>query len=62
MKYWVARDKRGECCLYEGKPTEDVDGTWNPNGYRWYKVSPRLFPNVTFDNSPMIIIMRIMGE
>ena len=60
MKYWVARDKRGECYLYEGKPIECTEGVWQPSGHRWYSVSPRLFPEVTFENSPQEVELKLI--
>jgi hypothetical protein len=51
MKFYVARDKNGVCCLYESYPSLK-DGIWDNNGNPFYHVSPRLFPGVTFENSP----------
>lgn len=52
MKMYVARDRFGDCFLYENKP-ECIDGVWNPNNGRFYHISPRLFPELTHENSPM---------
>ena len=61
MIYWVAADGNGEVFLYEDKPILG-NGHWQPTGHRWYKISPRLFPNVTYENSPMKIEINIMEE
>lgn len=52
MIYWAARDKYGDCFLYESKPIECIDGVWQSNQCRFYSISPRLFPELTHENSP----------
>ena len=59
MKYWAARDKYGDCFLYESKPIECKDGVWEPNHSRYYKVSPRLFSTLTHENSPQEVKLEI---
>jgi hypothetical protein len=35
MKFYVARDKNGVCCLYESYPSLK-DGIWDNNGKPFY--------------------------
>ena len=60
-EYWIARDFNGDLYLYDKKPIKPkvysrcfhpVDGS---NEY--YKIDERLFPEITFENSPQIVTM-----
>lgn len=62
MKLYAARDKRGDCFLYESKPIECIDGVWQSNQCRFYSISPRLFPELTHENSPMEVELVIKRE
>ena len=61
MIYYVAADRNGEVFLYEDEPILG-NGYWQPSRHRWYKVSPSLFPNVTFVNSPMKVEIKLIEE
>ena len=52
MKLWIARDLCGYSQLYVEKPIKK-DGYFEhvPNT-GWFTISHRLFPEVTFENSP----------
>lgn len=59
-KIYIARDKNGTLAIYEGKPVYDEeleifvcddDG----NGYLLNYISINLYPEVTFENSPIIL-------
>ena len=54
MKLWIARDLDGSLALYEIEPKyEEKYDTWlTPCGLPFY-ISEHLFPEVTFENSPM---------
>ena len=55
MKMWIARDQgirniEGELFLYINKPTS-IGGIWYDEEV-FYTIDNRLFPEVTFENSP----------
>ena len=52
MKMWIARDLFGGLYLFANKPQKmDEYGCWE--GEDWYKITRDLFPELTFENSPM---------
>lgn len=60
MKYWVARDKGAKGCawLYEDKPSQD-NGYWFSDG-NFYNIDIDLFPEVTFENSPQQVEIKLI--
>jgi hypothetical protein len=50
MKLWIARDQNGEIYLYPTKP-DKYDCIFD--AYDWWQIKKDLFPEVTFENSPM---------
>lgn len=55
MKLWIARDEDGYLKLFDEKPLkQNKEGIWiSKRGFINYLIlSPKLFPEVTFDNSP----------
>lgn len=59
MELWIARDSCGYSQLYVEKPIKK-DGYFEsvPNT-RWFTISCILFPEVTFENSPMKIELKL---
>ena len=53
MKFWIARDRnyKRQLFLYVDKP-QSYEGIWYSKG-DCYDIDNRLFPEVTFKNSPM---------
>ena len=53
MELWIARDDYG-LWLYEEKPTKRIvnNDKFFPATLIRYEISPRLFKNVTWENSP----------
>ena len=53
MRYWVARDRnyKGLLFLYVDKP-QSYEGIWYSKGDS-FDIDNRLFPEVTFEDSPM---------
>ena len=57
MKMWIARAESGDLKLYQTEPQQEV--SMLTGGIYWnarldsYKIDDRLFPEVTFENSPM---------
>lgn len=63
MEYWATRDKDGFLALWNGNepPPKRYNNSFIPNDgtYNWYTISSRLFPNVTWENSPVKIEIKI---
>lgn len=59
MKLWIARDKSGLLFLYDYIPFEDEDGHWATYG-NGYSIDDKLFPEVTFENSPQEIELKLV--
>ncbi len=61
---WIARDKDGTLCAYNQKPCRIAfDDIWLPeNGNDWnYEVlNDDWFPEVTWENSPIELVPKIM--
>ena len=60
MKLWIARDENGRLNLFDVKPEKFIpqngqETVWTvPRGYlNHIMLSRRMFPEVTFENSPM---------
>lgn len=49
-KAWIARDEDGRLCIYEIKPTKK--NTYYARGGYWFPLERRMFPDLTFENSP----------
>lgn len=62
MKLWIARDIDGYSQLYVEKPIK-MGGCFKcvPNT-GWFTISYNLFPEVTFENSPMEVELKLLKE
>ena len=65
MKMYIARDEDGRniggaLFLYVNKPTLN-GGIWY-GGEVFYTIDNRLFPEVTFENSPMEVELKLIEE
>lgn len=64
MKLWIARDSYG-LWLFDNKPKNVII-----NGDKWcqittgnrYDLDDKLFPEVTFENSPQIVEFKLVKE
>lgn len=64
MKIWIARDSYG-LWLFENKPTKYLsngDKCFNKFGNTRYLIDSRLFPEITFNNSPQEIELKLIKE
>lgn len=70
MKLWIARDKDGELCLYRNKPelvkieentNEEFWQDSSNDGYYCYLDSSE-FPEVTFENSPQEVELKLVEK
>ena len=64
MKIWIARDKDGTLCIFREKPTLDVrywfDHSLGNNGCI-AELLKTDFPEVTFENSPREVELKLLG-
>lgn len=65
MKLWIARNKDGSLTLFENEPYyHDIQGFW----YDVFEMpiaddlKSTLFPEVTFENSPREVELKLMNE
>lgn len=72
MKLWIARDETGELWLFDKKPIlrhknekdyfknswfdMDENGLWN------YAINNEAFPEVTFENSPQEVELKLVKD
>ena len=69
MKLWIARDKDGGLFLYNYEPCKNkISGRFTccikPNG-AWseeYELNRHLLPEVTFENSPQQVEIKLVKE
>lgn len=62
MKMWIARDKDGTLTLHMAKPkwcNEDGIEYWSGS---CYLLSLNQFPEVTFENSPMEVELKLIEK
>ena len=53
MKVWIARDRSGGLWMYERKPQRVGESFIQRQNSQMYGIDDNLFPEVTFENSPM---------
>ena len=58
MKMWIARDLRGDLYLYTEKP-EKIALYGYFTGDDWFELNTNAFPEVTFENSPQEVELKI---
>lgn len=57
---WIARDQCGSIYLYKDNPSLEEDGrTFDTESSDIIKLSDYSFPEVTFENSPMEIELKL---
>lgn len=64
MEFWIARDSYG-LWLFDNKPKKVII-----NGDKWcqittgnrYELDYKLFPEVTFENSPQLVEIKLITE
>lgn len=64
MKLWIAREKDNTLWLYNTKPIKKESlgvfmCTISENGY-WSALDDKLFPGVTFENSPQEVELKLV--
>lgn len=59
MELWIARDKNGNLFLFQLEPVRVTD-VFAGGGYM--QIGSRLFPEVTWENSPKKVELKLMEE
>lgn len=62
MKLYIGRDSYG-LWLFNEKPTKYIyngDKCFNTSPYERYKIDSQLFPEVTFENSPQQVEIKLL--
>lgn len=59
MKFWIARDMDGVLFLYDEIPEKDGE-YFTPTGSRDIPLDDRMFPEITFENSPREIELKLV--
>ena len=60
MKLWIARDKSGTLALHESEPYCPY-GKWH-NGNQEWVLDQSFFPEVTFENSPREVELKLINK
>ena len=66
MNMWIARAESGDLKLYQTEPQQEVSMLtgclyWSDR-LDSYKIDDRLFPEVTFENSPMEVDLKLVNN
>ena len=59
MKLYIARDKDGALYLYDNMPNKRSEHFLPYTGYEYIPLDDRLFPEVTFENSPQEVELKL---
>ena len=60
MEMWIARDKDGTLYISEEKPQLHIDYFDTELGTFYSEIPSGLFPEVTFENSPQMIELKLV--
>jgi len=61
---WIARDKNQRLYIYKNKPERGRESFEEDDCYRLtcFEISQTLFPEVTWENSPVEVELKIKGN
>ena len=62
MKLWIARDENGCLYLYNKPPRLERCYFLPQKGYDFLQLDSELFPDVTFENSPQEVEIKLVNE
>ena len=65
MKMWIARDEDGRLYLHPIKPyliDTPFNDYWNNEDENWMQLREDSFPEVTFENSPMEVELKLIEK
>lgn len=64
MKLWIARDKNGTLCVFSYKPElyPEYGNIWGLEDafYKCIELDSRLFREITFENSPQQVELKLI--
>lgn len=61
MKLWIARNSSGALFLFPEKPIL-MNGYNCWDGNEWYRINRGFFPEVTFENSPQEVELKLVKK
>ena len=63
MEYWIARDDDMELYMYNEQPRLNRMRIWSVSteSGKSYRLDSDLFPEVTFENSPKEVELKLLG-
>lgn len=59
---WIARDCKGRLELHSIKPYLVAEEFWNNEDENWMRLRDEDFPEVTFENSPMEVELKLIEK
>lgn len=62
MKLWIARDKNSCLYLFDKPPKLENSYFFPQRGYDSFLLDSELFPEVTFENSPREVELKLVGN
>ena len=62
MKLWIARDKNSCLYLFDKPPKLENSYFFPQRGYDSFLLDSELFPEVTFENSPQEVELKLVGN
>ena len=63
MKMWICRDMDGTLWTSEGEPyLDEKKGEWNFRSGNYMNLSKEKYPEVTFENSPMEVELKLTKQ
>ena len=64
MKLWRCRDRYGWLTLHEERPFNNSGMWFSDNGttHPYIRISKDLFPEVTFENSPQEVELKLISQ
>lgn len=64
MKMWISRDKDKSLRLWRSKPIKNGSffNEYDEQGLRFFAIDYRQFPEVTFENSPMKVELKLIEK
>ena len=62
LKMWISRNIAGGLKLSINKPTLTEQGWWNAEDDTFFHINSKYFPEVTFENSPQEVELKLIEK
>ena len=62
MKMYIARDWDGALYVYRKKPLHNGGRTFIAQSSQWWRINKEEYPEVTFENSPMEVELKLIEK